>query len=248
MTGPRPVVVIGHIAEPSLEVIARVARAYDVPLQVTRPVLGEVAPPVDQVTGVIVLGGPQSAYDEAAHPYLAAEKSYIAAAHAAAVPTLAICLGSHLAAAALGGEAYAGASGLEFGFIDVKPVHEAGDALAGRYFSFHSDTMRVPPHATVLAVTDRYVQAWTAGSVLALQFHPDLERDGIETLLGVEGGKLTAFGVDVAALRRELATTDPAPGERLVGSWFSSLRTGSGSGAQDPRQPADPTLTRTPRR
>lgn len=237
MTSRKPVVVIGHIPKPSLEVIARVAQAYGVPLEVTRPMLGEAAPPVSRVAGVIVLGGPQSAYDEAAHPYLKTEKKYIAAAHDAGVPTLAICLGSQLAAEALGGRAHAGATGLEFGLIDVKGVNEAGDALAGRFFSFHSDTMRVPPHACVLAVTDRYVQAWSSGSVLAVQFHPELERGGIETLLGGEGEKLTAFGVDIAALRRELATTDPAPGERLVASWFTSLR--AGSGARDPHQPAD---------
>jgi GMP synthase (glutamine-hydrolysing) len=231
MTGPKPVVVIGHVAMPSLEVIARVAQLYGVPLRVTRPIFGEPAPSVDTVTGVIVLGGPQSAYDEAAHPYLEAEKRYIAAAHAAGVPTLAICLGSHLAAEALGGESHAGESGMEFGFIDVKAVDEAGHAFAGRFFSFHSDTMRVPPHACVLAVTDRYVQAWVSGSVLAIQFHPDLDRHGIETLLAIEGEKIAAFGVDVAALRRELAATDPAPGERLLADWFTSLRTGSSPGA-----------------
>jgi GMP synthase (glutamine-hydrolysing) len=223
MTGLRPVLVIGHIQEPSLEVIARVADTHGTKLRVTRPVLGEAAPPVEKVAGVIVLGGPQSAYDEAAHPYLKAEKEYIAEAHAAAVPTLTICLGSHLAAEALGGEAYAGESGLEFGFIDVKPVSEVGEALAGRFFSFHSDTMRIPPDAQVLAVTDRYLQAWSSGSVLAIQFHPDLDRDGIETLLGVEGGKLTKFGVDVAALRRELAATPQGPGQRLLAKWFTSL-------------------------
>ncbi len=231
MTGRKPVVVIGHDRKPSLEVIARAARARGMPLQVTRPVLGEDVPPVNEVTGVIVLGGPQSAYDEAAHPYLRAEKRYIAAAHAAAVPTLAICLGAQLAAEALGGKAHAGTSGPEVGFIDVKSVDEAGDGLAGRFFSFHSDTMRVPPDARVLAVTGRYMQAWISGSVLALQFHPDLDRSAIETLLDAGREKVTASGIDVPAFRRELAAADPEPGERLVASWFTSLRTGSGPGA-----------------
>lgn len=223
MNDSSPVLVIGHIDEPSLEVVRRVAETHDISLLVKRPLRGEALPPLDDVQGVVVLGGPQSAYDERAHPYLAEEKAYIASAHAAGVPTLGICLGSHLAAEALGGKAHAGESGLEVGFIDVVAVDDAGEPLQGRFFSFHSDSMHVPPGATALAVSDRYIQAWSLGSVLAIQFHPDLDRDGIETLLGLEGEKLASFGVDVDALREELRVTDAAPGERLIGEWVGSL-------------------------
>ena len=84
-----------------------------------------------------------------------------------------------------------------------------------------------PPSAVTLAVSDRYVQAWSSGSVLAIQFHPDLDRAGIETLLGFEGDKLASFGVDVPALRQELAATAPSPGERLVVDWLQTLRAAS---------------------
>ncbi len=224
MTDTRPLLVIGHIGQPSLEVIARAADAGATTLRVARPVRGEALPPLDEVRGVIVLGGPQSAYDEDRYPYLASEKAYLAASHAADVPTLAICLGSHLAAEALGGEAYAGVAGLEVGLVDVRAVDDAGEALEGRFFSFHSDTLRVPLGARVLAVSDRYVQAWSSGSVLAIQFHPDLDHTGIATLLALEGEKLAASGVDVGALRQELEATDLSSGERLVNDWVRSLQ------------------------
>ena len=224
MKDSKPVLVIGHIEHPSLEVVARAADSHEIPLLVKRPLRGEPLPPLEDVQGVIVLGGPQSAYDQEAHPYLVEEKNYIASAHAASAPTLAICLGSHLADEALGGDAYAGETGLEVGFLDVIAVGDAGDQLQGKFFSFHSDTMHVPPDATVLAISDRYVQAWRLGSVLAIQFHPDLDRDGIETLLGFEGEKLASFGVDVDALREELQVTDRSLGERLISDWIGSLR------------------------
>jgi len=224
MTDQRPVLVIGHIENPSVEVVAKAAAEVSIPYHVARPVGGDALPPLEDVTGVIVLGGPQSAYDVANHPYLVEEKAYIAAAYNADVPTMAVCLGSQLAAEALGGQALAGDKGLEVGFIDVKAVEDAGEALEGRFFSFHSDTMVPPPGAVMLAVSDRYVQAWSAGSVLAIQFHPDLDRSGVEALLGFEGDKLASFGVDVPALRQELAATEPSPGERLVVDWLQTLR------------------------
>lgn len=227
MNDQRPVLVIGHIEKPSVEVVAKAAAEVGIPYHVARPVVGDALPPLQDVAGVIVLGGPQSAYDVDNHPYLVEEKAYIAAAYNAEVPTLAVCLGSQLAAEALGGHAVAGDNGLEVGFIDVKAVEDAGTSLEGRFFSFHSDTMVPPPSAVTLAVSDRYVQAWSSGSVLAIQFHPDLDRAGIETLLGFEGDKLASFGVDVPALRQELAATAPSPGERLVVDWLQALRAAS---------------------
>ena len=224
MNDQRPVLVIGHIKHPSLEVVAKAADEVGVPYHVARPVVGDALPPLEDFAGVIVLGGPQSAYDVTNHPYLLEEKEYIAAAYHADVPTMAVCLGSQLAAEALGGRALAGDKGLEGGVIDVKAVDDAGEILEGRFFSFHSDTMVPPPDAVTLAVSDRYLQAWSAGSVLAIQFHPDLDRTGIETLLGFEGDKLASFGVDVPALRQELAATEPSPGERLVVDWLQALR------------------------
>lgn len=224
MTIERQLLVIGHVVHPSLEVIGKVADQARMPYQVARPVVGEALPPLEGVAGVIVLGGPQSAYDTATHPYLDAEKDYIAAAHRANVPAMAVCLGSQLAAEALGGRALAGEKGLEVGFIDIEAVEDAGESLEGRFFSFHSDTMIPPPDAVTLAVSDRYVQAWSSGSVLAIQFHPDLDRTGIETLLGLEGEKLASTGVDVTALRQELTATQPSPGERLVVDWLRALQ------------------------
>lgn len=223
MNDQKPVLVIGHIKKPSLEVVVRVAEEVGIPVRVARPVVGDALPTLEDIAGIIVLGGPQSAYDIASHPYLLEEKNYIAAAYNADVPTMGVCLGSQLAAEALGGRALAGENGLEAGFIDVKAIEDAGEVLEGRFFSFHSDTMVPPPNAVTLAVSDRYVQAWAMGSVLAIQFHPDLDRAGIETLLGLEGDKLASFGVDVPALHQELAAIDLSPGERLVFGWLQGL-------------------------
>ncbi|MEH1017716.1 type 1 glutamine amidotransferase [Micromonospora sp. CPCC 206060] len=210
--------------------------------EIVRPVAGEALPRPDSSAAVVVLGGPQSAYDDIEHPYLADEVAFLAAAHDAGVPVLGICLGFQLLTRALGGEVYPGPSGLECGFIDVKAVDAAGAELAGRHFSFHSDTANVPAGATLLARSDRYVQAWRHGHALAVQFHPELDQRGINLLLDEEEDKLARFGVDVAALREEIDDMAAAtsPGERLLTSWINSLSTS--------RKPAMPDPTTYPRR
>lgn len=216
--------VIGHVAELSLDRLQESADAHGLALQVVRPALGEPLPadPEEHV-GVVVLGGPQSAYHIEQHTYLADEVDFIASAHRAGVAILGICLGSQLLAVALGGEALPGDGGLEYGFIDVTPIGEVGDDVAGRHFSFHSDTFRLPEGATLLAVTDRYPQAWRLDNSLALQFHPELDRAGVEALLDVEDEKLTRFGIDLDILRKENAEEMRAPhdGVRLIDRWIA---------------------------
>ena len=230
------ILVIGHAARRPLQRLELTARSYGLVLQVVRPVLGERLPATaDDHAGVVVLGGPQSAYDVARHPYLADEIAFIASAHCARVPVLGICLGSQLLAAALGGEALPGDSGLECGFIEVLPMDEEGAEVAGRHFSFHSDTFRLPEGATFLGSTDRYPQAWRLDDSLALQFHPELDRAGVEFVLDAETERLTRLGIDVELLRKEKAEELRAQedGVRLIDRWMERR-------APRPDQPADP--------
>lgn len=223
-----PLLVIGHIPKPSTDVVEKAAAVHEVPIKVVRPSAGEDLPRLADVRGVVVLGGPQSAYQEKEYPYLATEKTYVAAAYTAGVPMLAICLGSQIAADALGGKALEGEDGLEVGFIEVEPLADEGNWLAGRYFSFHTDTVEPPPGAKKLATSDRYIQAWSLGSVLAIQFHPDLHRSGIEAVLAVEEAKLAFAGVDVPALRADVVTADLRPGLRLLADWIASVEDQTG--------------------
>ena len=57
MNDQRPVLVIGHIKHPSLEVVAKAAAEVGVPYHVARPVVGDALPPLEDFAGVIVLGG-----------------------------------------------------------------------------------------------------------------------------------------------------------------------------------------------
>ncbi|WP_028048558.1 type 1 glutamine amidotransferase [Cellulomonas sp. URHD0024] len=174
----RPVLILTHAPH---EGPGLIANGLDTPVRV-RTVL-DVAEPrlpaLDDVSGVVVMGGAMDADDLTGHPGLAAEQALLASAVEADVPVLGICLGMQLLALALGSRLRR-RTGTEIGFAPVDVV--ADDPVLGVFGSrpnvlhWHSDSVDLPPGATLLASTELTpVQAFRAGSALGLQFHPELD-------------------------------------------------------------------------
>ena len=153
----------------------------------------DAQPSVDGYDGVIVLGGPMSAWDEAGHPHLRAELTAIRAAIAAELPVLGICLGAQLAARALGAEV-APAPEKEIGWYEVERT-EAGAqdpmfrefASTERLFQWHGDAFELPEGAELLATSAGCPhQAFRYGDrTYGLQFHLEVDGPLIERWLAV---------------------------------------------------------------
>ncbi len=201
-------------------------------VRTVRPFAGEPLPDTAQLAGdgptdvVVCMGGPGSAYDTQAPPHLADERNFLTYAVERGVPVLGICLGSQLLAAALGGAAIPGGSGLEPGYIEVFDAgsgHPLSPALTGNYFSFHADSFVPPPGATVLVRTDRYLQAWILGTALAIQFHPEISVAGVRRIVAAERPALARAGIDGADLVAEAELEQEGAAERcahLLSSWL----------------------------
>lgn len=131
---------------------------------------------------LIVMGGAPGAYQTDLYPFLRHEIAALEKRLAADLPTLGVCLGSQLMAAALGGRNYLGPNGKERGWYDIN-VNEAGmktplrhfDASLTKMVQSHQDTFDLPPGATLLASSAMYEnQAFSWGrNALAVQFHPE---------------------------------------------------------------------------
>ena len=110
--------------------------------------------------GLILMGGPQSVYDESDFPTLKAELNLIESALKENRPILGVCLGSQLLAAALGAKVYKGAR-REIGWHPVKLSADAGSdrLLAGvpdefTAFHWHGDIFDLPRDAVALASSE----------------------------------------------------------------------------------------------
>ncbi len=130
---------------------------------------------------LVVLGGPQQAYDDDSAPWIRATKDLLRAAVAADVPTLGICLGGQLLAEAMGGRVEKGAEGVEAGARLVAKRDAAWDdelfadvPFTPTVVQWHEDAIvDLPPGAVHLASSSRYAnQAFRVGDrAWGVQFH-----------------------------------------------------------------------------
>ena len=136
---------------------------------------------LDGRTGVVIMGGPQSANDP--NPGLQAEMRLIGEAVDKEIPVLGVCLGSQLIAKALGARVYKN-SVPEIGWAPVHFTDAAkSDPLFGSFaspttfFHWHGETFDIPRGAEWLAYSDNCKhQAFRYGtSVYGVQFHPEIE-------------------------------------------------------------------------
>ena len=151
-------------------------------LDVIEPWAGQELPTdLSAYDALIVMGGPQQAYDETSAAWLPATKHLLREAVRADVPALGICLGAQLLAEANGGRVAIGDEGVEAGARLVAKRDAAWDdaLLADIPFTptvvqWHEDAIvDLPPGAVLLASSSRYAnQAFRIGArAWGLQFH-----------------------------------------------------------------------------
>lgn len=224
----KPITVLRNDAEVPPGYLERVLESRKMPWQLIRLDEGEPLPEIEEVGGVVALGGLMGAYDEGAYPYLEEEKRVLADCVAQDVPVLGICLGAQLLADALGGRAYlADAPEAIYGPIELTADGEAdavAAALTGRaVLRLHQDTWDVPAGARTLAHGGGYGQAFRYGSALGIQPHPEADPEIIAGWLSHEGPRELAHraGADPDELVWALAGSR-AEGEETAAVFFDA--------------------------
>ena len=154
-----------------------------------------VLPEAETIDLLVVMGGPMSVNDEDLHPWLVAEKRFIAQAIRRGKAVLGVCLGAQLVAAALGARVYQNAE-KEIGWFPVyslpSPQTFPGEAVASfRFpeeslvFHWHGETFDLPTGAVHLARSEACRnQAFQYGrTVVGLQFHLEMTPQAVRELV-----------------------------------------------------------------
>jgi GMP synthase-like glutamine amidotransferase len=170
--------------------------------------------------GLVVLGGPMGANDDARAPWLASVRALLRAAVADELPTLGICLGAQLLAAANGGRVGRNPGGPEYGALLIaKRAAAAGDPLFGPLpitpdvIQWHVDAvLDLPPGAQQLASSPVCEnQAYRLGRLAwGVQFHIETLPARVRGWAAADSAALDGYDVDAILARADAAHDDIA--------------------------------------
>lgn len=177
--------VVQHVDHEPPGLVTAVLAEQQSSVVLVRPDAGDAFPPLGALGGVVVLGGPMGVHDDGAHPWLVAERSWMAEAVAAGLPTVGICLGAQQLAMALGAAVTTGpAPEVGLGAVALTDQGLADDVLgpAGPELPavhWHADTFTLPEGAALLASSAPYPnQVFRYGArVFGLQCHLEVDAD-----------------------------------------------------------------------
>lgn len=183
-------------------------------LDVRRPYAGDELAELTGYDGLIVLGGPMGAGDDARHPWLGPVKDRVRDAVEIGLPTLGICLGHQLIAVALGGTVGRNPLGQQVGLLDIGWTPEATTdelfaplATPRRGVQWNDDVVTtLPDGAIVLARTDRgeLQAARFAPATWGVQLHPEVDVAVLRPWAESDWGSHQAGGIDQESILREI--------------------------------------------
>ncbi len=181
---------------------------------------------------LLVLGGPIGVYETEAYPFLRQELDVVRKRLEARRPTLGLCLGAQMMAAALGaGVAPGPAKEIGYGSIELTSEGVASPlaALAGvPVLHWHGDNLQLPTGGVRLASTPACPnQAFALGDyALGLQFHVEVQPSQLEAWLIGHACELAKEGLDPRDLRAqaiEHGERANAAGRQALRQWLKGI-------------------------
>lgn len=156
--------------------------------------------------GLLVLGGPMSADDDERVPYLPAVRELLRAATSDEVPTLAVCLGAQLLAAAHGGRVQPNPDGPELGAqLIAKRAAAANDPLFGPLpitpdvIQWHFDAITTLPAGAIQLASSPMCeqQAFRLGRLAwGVQFHIETTPEQVRAWAAADAAELADYDLE----------------------------------------------------
>ncbi len=194
-------------------------RPGGVSIKVVNVEAGEPLPPLDKVAGVVVTGS--HAMVTEALPWSETTALWLRRAVEEEIPVLGVCYGHQLLAHALGGTVGFNPRGPEFGTVEIVLEDDARhDPLLGgggetlRVQACHAQSvLRLPKGARILASNgwDPHHAFAVGPRAWGLQFHPEFDRDIMQSYIRACAPDLAAKGQNPAALEDACTETPRGP-------------------------------------
>jgi GMP synthase-like glutamine amidotransferase len=181
------VLVIKHVEIEGPGLIEYCLKQEKAPYQIVNLETGARLPKIDDLSHIIILGGPMNVYEEDRYPFLREEDLFIKEAIQRGKTILGICLGAQLIAKALGAKVFKSPV-REIGWYDVSLTRIGSyDPLFSQLpktfsvFQWHEDTFEIPKSAELIATSPSVPhQAFRYGeTVYGLQFHLEVTEEMI---------------------------------------------------------------------
>ena len=183
---------------------------------------------------LIMMGGPMGVYEQDRYPWIGCQLRRLAGRLEADRPTLGVCFGAQMIAAALGAHVYPGQV-KEVGFHPVRIHDHALDSPLRHIVDvpilhWHGDTFTLPDNVDLLASSHVYEhQAFRRGrNLLALQFHAEMGLDPRFNAWIEEWPESVAeAGGDETSLRAAHDALGPVAveaGQAMIAEWLEKLQ------------------------
>jgi len=179
--------IIKHIDIEGPGLIEYCLRQEKIPYQILNLETGAHLPKMNDLSHIVILGGPMNVYEEDRYPFLRDEDIFIKDAIQRGKAILGICLGAQLIAKALGAKVF-GSPVKEIGWYDVSLTrigsHDSLFSSLPKTFSvfqWHEDTFELP-QGSKLIVTSPSIphQVFRYGEkIYGLQFHLEVTEEMI---------------------------------------------------------------------
>jgi len=193
---------------------------------------------------LIMMGGPMGVYEQGRHPWITCQLRRLERRLAAGLPTLGVCFGAQMIAAALGAKVYPGHR-KEVGFHPVQietgvPANPLASLRGVPVLHWHGDSFELPAGAERLASSHVYAnQAFRIGTnVLALQFHAEMGEDPRFHAWMEQWPEAAHEAGGTAEALREAhdrhGAAAVAAGRRMIGEWLVGL--GSSAAMRPPHE------------
>ncbi|HGY10921.1 MAG TPA: type 1 glutamine amidotransferase, partial [Desulfobacterales bacterium] len=143
-----PIWIIRHVDHERLGHIPSILDELKLPYHSISLSLNDPLPNLDEVSGIISMGGPMSAYDKDQHHWIEKEEAFLRSAHERDIPILGICLGGQILAQAFGAKIHKTPK-CELGWLPLTKTGNQNNPLLKNldlpdFFQLHYDVFDLP--------------------------------------------------------------------------------------------------------